>query len=106
MRGKTLRALIGLGTLLLLPSRMFASPLALAVMDLQSLGTPREAVLSASELLRAEFVKNPLFNVIERSRLDEILGEQSIQLSGLTDSARAVTIGKVVNARKIVVGSL
>jgi hypothetical protein len=106
MRGKMLRILFGLGATLLLPAVASASPLALAVMDLQSLGTPQEAVLGASELLRAEFVKNPLFNVIERSRLDEILGEQSIQLSGLTDSARAVTIGRIVNARKIVVGSL
>jgi len=85
---------------------LFSAGLNIAIMDLEPLAVKKSVALTATELLRTEFVKHPVFNVLERSKLKEILKEQSIQLSGMTTAGEAVEVGKLLNVKKIVFGSI
>ncbi|MBD3392259.1 MAG: PEGA domain-containing protein [Chitinivibrionales bacterium] len=78
----------------------------IAIMDLEPLGAPPEQVRKATEILRTQFTQHPLFQVIERGRLSELLEEQKLQLSGLTSAGKAVEVGNVLNVRKLVFGSV
>lgn len=58
----------------------------------------------ASEL---EFIMvNEGFTIIDRSELDRIRQEQNLQLSGEVDDETAVSIGKIVGANIIIIGSV
>ncbi|NJO02550.1 MAG: hypothetical protein HC880_13440, partial [Bacteroidia bacterium] len=51
-------------------------------------------------------VRTNTYEVIERSRLDQILKEQNLQVSGLVDDNQAVEIGKLLGLDALVTGSL
>ena len=57
-----------------------------------------------SDIIRSEMVKTGLFTVVERAQMNEILKEQGFQMTGCTDSACAVQVGKLLSAKKILVG--
>ncbi|MEW6557898.1 MAG: PorV/PorQ family protein [Elusimicrobiota bacterium] len=59
-----------------------------------------------ADFLRTELVKTEKFNVIEKANMDKILAEAAFQQSGCTTSECAVQIGKLLNVRQMVVGSL
>lgn len=42
---------------------------------------------------------------MERGQLTRLLGEQEIQLFGITDADTAVEVGQMLDARQIIVGS-
>ena len=46
------------------------------------------------------------FTITEREMMSNILEEQEFQLSGCTDVSCAVKLGKILSARKILVGSV
>lgn len=46
------------------------------------------------------------FEVIERSSLDRVLGEQNLQMSGLTDPVTATKVGKILGVDAIVLGNV
>jgi TolB-like protein len=58
-----------------------------------------------SEMVSGELANSQAVVVVERSAIESVLKEMSIQRSGLTD-ADAVKIGKGLNARKVVFGSV
>jgi TolB-like protein len=58
-----------------------------------------------SDRLRIELVKYNFINVLERSRIDAILEEQAIQMSGCVDEC-LVEIGKLLGATSIITGSI
>lgn len=58
-----------------------------------------------SEYLSTALTSVEGIEVIERSKIDEILKEQNFQLQGLTDSDTTVTIGNLANAKQLIVGS-
>jgi TolB-like protein len=59
-----------------------------------------------SEYFRTEMVNTGYFSIVNRSDLEMLLKEQKLQTSGLTDQANAVKIGKLLNARKMVTGTI
>jgi len=59
-----------------------------------------------SNRLRTELFKTGKFNVIERSRVEEILKEQGFQQTGCTNNDCAVEIGQLIGVEKIVLGSV
>ncbi|MBN1383700.1 MAG: DUF2380 domain-containing protein [Elusimicrobia bacterium] len=61
---------------------------------------------TVSDLLRTELVKTQKFNVVNRANMEQILAEQSLQMSGCTTQECAVRIGKLLNAQRVIVGSL
>ncbi len=61
---------------------------------------------AVADFLRTELVRIGQFNVLERSRMSRILAEQKFQMSGCTTQECAVKMGKLLNARYMVILSL
>lgn len=59
-----------------------------------------------ADFLRTELVSTGLFNVMDRNNMDTVLAEQKFQTSGCTEQECAVEMGKLLNVKKILVGSL
>lgn len=60
----------------------------------------------ATNGLITELVKNKNYEVVERTRMQNILAEQGIGLSGAMDSTTAVKVGKLLGADYVVFGSV
>lgn len=58
-----------------------------------------------SRVLSAKLVQNGHYSLIERSKLQTILDEQSLSLSGLIDPEHANSIGEMVGAQALITGS-
>jgi len=58
-----------------------------------------------SDQLVAKLVQNQYYTVIERSKIEEILQEQSLSLSGLVSEEQAVTVGNLIGAQALITGS-
>ncbi|MCX7023823.1 MAG: hypothetical protein NT080_04295 [Spirochaetes bacterium] len=78
----------------------------IAVITLENLGVVAYEASLLSDLFASSLLATGRFRILERSRLDEILDEQELQLSGLGDEDTAVRIGGMLNARYIAVGSV
>jgi len=78
----------------------------IAVLDLKARGISRATSAAISNLLRSDIVDTGLFTVVERSQMNEILREQGLQMTGCTDSSCAVEVGKLLSARKILIGEV
>ncbi|MBI5574334.1 MAG: PorV/PorQ family protein [Elusimicrobia bacterium] len=59
-----------------------------------------------ADFLRTELVNSGVYNVIEKANMDKILAEAAFQQTGCTTSECAVQIGKLLNVKQMVVGSL
>jgi hypothetical protein len=66
-----------------------------AVLDFQSLLASEDYGIAVAEILRTELVGLGDYTIIERGMLQQIIEEQSLQLSGAIDSETAVEIGKL-----------
>ncbi len=86
----------------------FASkPVGIAVSRFKGIGISDAAsVEDLLEDLSTALVKTGVFQLVERTELDEVLRELKIQNSGLVDSATARKLGKLVGARAVLVGSI
>lgn len=60
----------------------------------------------ATEKLTHEIVSEGELTVIERSRIDQILKEQSLSLTGAVDSGTAAKIGKILSVDAVVIGTI
>jgi len=79
----------------------------IAVMDLDAKGEISKADAEAvSDFLRTDLVNTKKFTVVERSRINDLLKEQELSLTGLTEVEKATKIGKFLNCKYILVGSL
>lgn len=78
----------------------------IAVMELEGNGVSKADLGGLSNRLRTELFKTGKFNVIERSRVDEILKEQGFQQTGCTNATCAVEVGQLIGVEKIVVGNV
>ena len=78
----------------------------IAVLDLQPKGVSKVLAGAVTDIIRSEMVKTGLFTVVERGQMNEILKEQGFQMTGCTDSACAVQVGKLLSARKILMGEM
>jgi hypothetical protein len=64
----------------------------------------KELDVQISDGLTIYLLKNE-FRVIERKKLDKIVREQQIQLSGIVDEETAVQIGRLASADYLIIGS-
>jgi curli biogenesis system outer membrane secretion channel CsgG len=78
----------------------------IAVSDFTAKDIPLSIAMNVSELIRTELINTGRYTVIERSQMKEILKEQGFQQTGCTDVSCAVQMGKLLSAKKILVGSL
>jgi len=56
-------------------------------------------------MLTTDLEETAMFNIVDRVRLNDILRERDLQMSGLVDHRTAVTIGKLVAAEYILAGT-
>ncbi len=80
--------------------------LLIAVIDFEAKSVSRQDAVRVSEWLRSELINTGQFKVIERSAMSAILKEQSFSMSGCTDTACAVQVGKLLSAKKMLVGTV
>lgn len=78
----------------------------IAVSDFTAKDVPLSTAMNVSELIRTELINTGRYTVIERSQMKEILKEQGFQQTGCTDVNCAVQMGKLLSAKKMLVGSI
>lgn len=78
----------------------------IAVVDFQPKNVSRIISIAVSDLVRSEMIKTGAFTLIERTQMEEILKEQGLQMSGCTDNTCAVKVGKLMSAKKILIGEV
>jgi len=83
-----------------------AQKMRIAVIDLKPNNVPQTVSAAASNLIRADLVDTKMFIVVERDQMNQIFNEQSLQMTGCTDNACVVQIGKLLSANKILVGEI
>jgi len=79
----------------------------IAVMDFAPKGQikPSEA-RQISEIIRNEIVGSLCFDVVERSQVNRMLGEASLQMTGITDSASIIRIGRMISVKQLIIGTV
>lgn len=89
----------------------------IAVLDLIANGISDSEARSLSDYLRSQITRTAtsqefteksgfVYTVIERAQMDKILEEFDYQSTGCTDEECAVELGKMLNAERIVIGSV
>jgi curli biogenesis system outer membrane secretion channel CsgG len=80
----------------------------IAVTDFAAKEVSSSLAINVSELIRTELINSGRYTVIERSQMKEILKEQGFQQTERvhTDVNCAVRMGKLLSAKKILVGSV
>ena len=58
------------------------------------------------DFLRTALVSSGMFNVMDRNNMESVLAEQKFQNSGCTEQQCAVEMGKLLNVKQMLVGSL
>lgn len=90
--------------------RISADMLCVAVMDFKANGVSQLIASNISEIIRNELIIIGSFTVLERSQVDQIMKEQGFQMTGLTggcnDASCAVKVGKLLSAKKILIGKV
>ena len=77
----------------------------IAVLGFEAGGVEPYLADAVREMLQGEIANSPHVRVVERAAIDAVLREMEIQRSGLTE-ADAVRIGRGLNARKVLFGSV
>ncbi|MBN2200687.1 hypothetical protein JW777_01905 [bacterium] len=77
-----------------------------AVLDFEPKNVTAESAEAAVDLLRTELFNTGCFKVVERQRIQKILEEQRFQSSGVTDADQAAEIGRMLNVKKIMIGTV
>lgn len=93
-------------------STLFANPdkekITIAIVDFQNTsGNSRLDYLEKSlpEMLITNLAKKGIFNIVERSRLQDAIKEMQLGMTGVVDQSNAVELGKAVGANAILLGS-
>ncbi|MBN1783088.1 outer membrane beta-barrel protein [bacterium] len=78
----------------------------IAILELEGSGISKQDLQGLTNRLQTEFFKTEQFTVLERSKINEILEEQQFQMTGCTDLACAIEIGRLLNVELIVIGNV
>ena len=83
-----------------------AEPLRVAVVDITSENVRRDALAIISDRLRNKLYETEYFTVIERQKMEEILGELGYSVNECFDQSCVVEIGRLLQAEAMIFGSL
>jgi len=104
------KRMIGFLILALFLSVLAASPALaktrIAVIDFEDAagsGAPARAI---TDMLVTELFNTDLFTIIERSKIDSLLFEQNMVMTGAIDSSTATELGKLLGVELIITGSI
>lgn len=90
----------------LLQSLVFSGD-AIAVNELGASGISESEAVSLTDALRVEIGKTGKYEVMERSKMNEILKEQGFQQSGVCDDEScALEMGKLLSVKYVVLGNI
>ncbi|HPG39767.1 MAG TPA: CsgG/HfaB family protein [bacterium] len=78
----------------------------IAVLNFEAKNLSQESADAVADILSTELFNTNRFDVIERQAILRILSEQELQMTGVTDMSQAAEIGKILNAEKIMIGSV
>ncbi len=92
--------------ILVVSSAYSADKMRIVVMNLKADGVSSRTARTVSNMLRTEFINLRKFTIVERAQMDAILNEQGLQQSGCTDQECAVQMGRLMSAKKIMVGEV
>lgn len=84
----------------------FSGDTSIAVNNLDKRNLSLEESYTISDFLREGFVKAGKYSVIERTNMEQIFAEHKFQMTGCTSDSCAVKMGQILNAQKVVVGSV
>jgi len=101
-----MKKFISLIVFILAPFLLFTEGISLVVTRVEPIGVEAETARLVEELLHTELSQIPLFQLVERDKLDTLLQEQELQLSGITSAESAARAGNILNVQKVIFGSL
>jgi TolB-like protein len=78
----------------------------IAVLDFKGTDVSTAVSSAVTDLIKSDFVNTKLFKILERQQINEILKEQGFQQTGCTEQSCAVEIGKLLSAKKILIGEV
>jgi len=79
----------------------------IAIYGFEVIGRPNDSYAKfATEKLTHYLVANGSLMVIERSRIDQILKEQSLSMTGAVDAGTAAKIGKILSVDAVIIGTI
>lgn len=61
---------------------------------------------SISDLFATALLKTNKYNLVERSQMEQVLGEQALGLKGVTESTLAMRVGKMLGVQGVIVGTV
>ena len=61
---------------------------------------------SISDLFATELLFAHKYDLVERNQMEQVLGEQALSLKGVTESAAAMRVGKLLNVQGVIVGTV
>jgi len=77
----------------------------IAVLDFQANNASAGDASVMTDFVRSAVVKCGVYDVVEKKNMDRILAEQAFQRTGCTSEECAVRLGKILNVRKMLVGT-
>ena len=79
----------------------------IAVLDFEGLDKLEgKAELRLTDLLVTALVATGRFDVVERSRMEQVLLEQDLGLAGIVDETTAAEVGKILGAEYVILGTV
>jgi TolB-like protein len=90
-----------------LPPKKMEDRMNIAIAEFSGRNVSSMEAAIVSDFLRGELVKTEQFNVLDRQNMETLLNEQKFSnVSGCTTEECAVQMGKLLNVKKIITGSL
>lgn len=84
------------------PSESFT----MAVLDLDNLGVEESLAASVMNLVVSRLANAPLVDLVERGDVQQVLDELQFQNTGITSPRDAAEIGRLLNARRVLLGNV
>jgi hypothetical protein len=85
---------------------LFAQNETLAIIDFEANGVSKSESKNIVSKIESELIKLSCMQLVERSKIEEVLIEQGFQQSGCTTTECAVEIGKLLGTDKLLLGSV
>ncbi|HZT33088.1 MAG TPA: CsgG/HfaB family protein [Bryobacteraceae bacterium] len=80
--------------------------LVIAVMDLEGRQVDAATGTAVADMLRNRLVSASWLELVERERVQRVIQEQNFQNSSRADMATAVRLGRILNAKKLILGAV
>ena len=85
---------------------LFAQNETLAIIDFESNGVSKSESKNIVSKIESELIKLSCMQLVERSKIEEVLIEQGFQQSGCTTTECAVEIGQLLGTDQLLIGSV